>query len=691
MATLEHRAPASNPGLVEQRAYSPQPRKEGLYRYTTMSEPRHRLSVARNPYEAPTRQSVCPLTPDKSWKTWTPHQLDPDIKVGQHVRRLGYEFVWSHLHETGASMQRLRRVGDAEADAALRAVGAKPKDDVFELVLEAARQEGLQHLCRLTTEPLVDPEAPALRRRGSSTSARGAAIEPFLRSVYCVPKWVDWDAVQRGQDVFVRYGPAACMCLFYLSLVGGFSAPKINKVLTSTGYLNADQVMRRIYETFSMIVDCMEHGALRPGGKGWLSCLRVRFLHAKVRRRLLEHRAWDVEEWGVPINQEDLGVTQVSFSYNVVLGIEAMGTPVTQQERDDYTHLWRYIGYLMGIHDDVNPCRSFAHSKAYLESCGMHVLEPDETSVVMAHHNLRALANVAPTYWSYETNAQISRELMGDPMADRLRLPHSLMRSWLIKGFFAQLWLMSRLTYVPILGDIMLKTQRMFMRRLIDDRLGSRASFLMTHAPRWIDPSVALLRMTTSTAASDSIREKVWYHLLGTSVGVTLYLLAHFIGKSPKLHGYRRQFSFTKVANRRGLPRRWVGPLVGLLFSSLRSTKMVAGLILLRHVFSIVGVVTRLRRQGRVGAAAAVKAEMRNAESTATARRELLRRGKAGPSPVLSVSGSSTSATVPTGGASVPQKRHTRQRKSGKPASKHRAADVPESGGCPFGYGKVGS
>lgn len=152
---------------------------------------------------------------------------------------------------------------------------------------------------------------------------------------------MDWALVERGQDFFVRHAAGCGLSLYYISLVGGFSAPLITKVLTATGYLTSNQpkrVLRRLVDTGSMVTDCVAGGrqSLMPGGAGWRAVLRVRFLHAKVRARLLQQghgqghaagagaaagagepvvggggRRWDSATNGVPINQEDLMATLV--------------------------------------------------------------------------------------------------------------------------------------------------------------------------------------------------------------------------------------------------------------------------------------------------------------------------------------------------------------------------------------------
>lgn len=196
-------------------------------------------------------------------------------------------------------------------------------------------------------------------------------------------------------------------------------------VLTSTGYLANKNTYRRLFETNQMVVDCLEKGAMQPlTGKGWNSCARVRFLHCKVRTRLQRSQRWNTAEWGVPINQEDMAVTVLAFQYNVLLVIELLKIPLTAQEREDYTHLWRYIGYLMGVLDEYNACTSYARSRAYLESIVMHLIDPDETSRYLANHVINAVTDRPPAWWNHAMHASLARILMGT--GGLAQPPHSL-------------------------------------------------------------------------------------------------------------------------------------------------------------------------------------------------------------------------------------------------------------------------
>ena len=132
-----------------------------------------------------------------------------------------------------------------------------------------------------------------------------------------LPPWVDWKKVEQGQNFYQLHMAPASLVLFNLSLVGGFSSPIVDKVLESTGYLsvNTKATYKRLMETAQMIQDCTRNVKnLHEGEIGWQSALRVRLLHAYVRYRLRNSPDFDVEAWGVPINQEDMIVTQLSFS-----------------------------------------------------------------------------------------------------------------------------------------------------------------------------------------------------------------------------------------------------------------------------------------------------------------------------------------------------------------------------------------
>jgi ER-bound oxygenase mpaB/B'/Rubber oxygenase, catalytic domain len=348
-------------------------------------------------------------------------------------------------------------------------------------------------------------------------------IQAFAREVLAQPEWLNWELLREGQNIFLKYHGSAALGLFYVSLVGGFGAPKITKVLDATLYMtkHRDATFKRMTETLEMIIDCVDtDGSLRPGSKGFSSVLKVRFLHSRVRLTLLgklrgfrdakityqhdddaaggcpfnqgfhesarivsqgsssvsvisssefsntvssssgdgstssSHSSvagaepssvkpkdisapeksytrpvWDSQYYGMPINQEDMMVTLLTFSVEVLRTVERLtfkGT-LTRLETDSYLHMWRYIGYLIGMHEDINPCTSKERAYGLLECTSAHLLKPDKRSGELARHLLSAAADRPPVPISYELHSEIARALLGEELSNALGIERNFM------------------------------------------------------------------------------------------------------------------------------------------------------------------------------------------------------------------------------------------------------------------------
>jgi len=184
------------------------------------------------------------------------------------------------------------------------------------------------------------------------------------------------EQIARGQAVFYRYAPQILASLLHYSLASGFSSPRISKILNLASYLvppmnstpegdapriskeSNDRTFQRLMETTQWLVDCMGEGAMEPGGLGWCSTVRVRLLHTTMRARLLAKSRKDFETTGfsrydektegVPISMEDMVCTLNAFSNCPLLCLAKGGITPTSQECEDWTALWRVIGYYFG-------------------------------------------------------------------------------------------------------------------------------------------------------------------------------------------------------------------------------------------------------------------------------------------------------------------------------------------------------
>ncbi|RPA97113.1 hypothetical protein L873DRAFT_1810170 [Choiromyces venosus 120613-1] len=151
-------------------------------------------------------------------------------------------------------------------------------------------------------------------------------LSTLWEQVNTVPEWVDWDQISRGQDVFYRYSGAMLIGLCYMSLLGGMSASRVAEVLYRTGGFSTGVARRRMLETTQHILQCTKSlESIKPGGAGHISSIKVRLLHAAVRKRILDIEKrnpgyYSVKEFGVPVNDLDSIGTILSFSVNLVWG-----------------------------------------------------------------------------------------------------------------------------------------------------------------------------------------------------------------------------------------------------------------------------------------------------------------------------------------------------------------------------------
>lgn len=201
----------------------------------------------------------------------------------------------------------------------------------------------------------------------------------------------------------------------------------MTEVLARTGGFSPKVAKHRLYETTQHILQCTSSlASIQPGGEGFASSLRVRLLHAAVRRRILslaneKPSYYSVEEYGIPINDLDSIGTISTFSATLIwLSFPRQGIILRQQEIDDYLALWRLIAFYLGT-----PTEPFATSEkaiAMMESLLISEINPSETSKLLANNVILSLQNQPPAYASRDFLNASARWLNGDELSDALGL-----------------------------------------------------------------------------------------------------------------------------------------------------------------------------------------------------------------------------------------------------------------------------
>ena len=247
----------------------------------------------------------------------------------------------------GRPLRLAARVGDLDEDL-MRRIGEKmlTRDELGARLADAMRLRAGEP-GRVT----MDDFRTALRDGLAAVDDPAPALVEFFETASRVPDWVDWDLLASGARAYRRFGQNAADILVVLSLIGGYRFGGPTDLLVATGGLSGDLTVLRLAETQKWTVALSQPGALRPGGEAWRLTLHVRAMHALVNQRFAPR--WDVERWGLPINQADQAATLGLFDAVVLLGVRALGVPVSRADSRAVMHLWRYVGWLIGVDDDL--------------------------------------------------------------------------------------------------------------------------------------------------------------------------------------------------------------------------------------------------------------------------------------------------------------------------------------------------
>lgn len=259
------------------------------------------------------------------------------------------------------------------------------------------------------------------------------ALVNFFRQLDEIPLWLDWDKLERGGRAMIRTGGLGALVLICYCLPLSYASPDGNKPLSASGRL-VQRAYRRLTETARFLLETCRPGGLRRGGEGFKITVRVRLMHAQVRRLLLQRGTFPVDRYGMPISQAYMAGTNVLFSAVFLDGLTRLGFTLPAEERDDIVQLWRYGGLVMGV--DPKLC-------AATEAEGMRLIRlihavigaPDEDSRALVRALMEAPLSAAKTPAQVAVAKRlvsmlfgISRHLLGDELADTLGHPRDAWR-----------------------------------------------------------------------------------------------------------------------------------------------------------------------------------------------------------------------------------------------------------------------
>jgi ER-bound oxygenase mpaB/B'/Rubber oxygenase, catalytic domain len=249
-------------------------------------------------------------------------------------------------------------------------VGDEPMDRLVEWMSSTGMEQTRPLFDRALAEGIANvPEAPE-------------PLREFFVQIETLPDWVDRDKLRRGQRALRRGGADGMYIARDVSLLGGYQFSGFNKTLLRTGALEKGS-NKRFAETMQWAMDVISEGGLAPLGIGYRSTIRVRLIHAFVRRHVAAMPDWRGDDWGVPVNQTDMAATLVGALIAPPAGAIGMGILLPPAELDAIAHLTRYVGWLIGVQDEWLP-HNFRDGVRVLYHTLTALAEPDESTKQLA-------------------------------------------------------------------------------------------------------------------------------------------------------------------------------------------------------------------------------------------------------------------------------------------------------------------
>ena len=253
-------------------------------------------------------------------------------------------------------LERLNERGDPELDALVIAL-AEQSNGVKTV---AALFKQVQQCERLSSEIIE-----SLREQGLFSDA----LTEFFEQRSRVPKlpWIVPQQIAAGGEFFRKRGLMTFVGLAFASLPSCYCWSIEAEVLTTTGRLaQSKRIARRIPETAQLVLDVGRSDGFADNGVAIQAAHKIRLMHSTIRYMLLTDPAaasvnpdrdklkrWDRDKLGVPISQEFLAATLLSFHYVVLQSMQKLSMRLDAADVTGYLHLWNLTGWFIGIEEST--------------------------------------------------------------------------------------------------------------------------------------------------------------------------------------------------------------------------------------------------------------------------------------------------------------------------------------------------
>ncbi|WP_228411908.1 oxygenase MpaB family protein [Chryseobacterium sp. KLBC 52] len=267
-----------------------------------------------------------------------------------------------------------------------------------------------------------------IRNGVSETDDVPESVKKLFSQTQKVPDWLDYNLLKSGAELCMRSNLDSLISLRDYCLIGGYDYAYLNKPLIVTEALKKGAV-KRLSETLDFWVNATRYNALEIHAKGYEFAIKTRLIHSYARLSIKKHyKDWDTENWGEPINSWDMMATYIGFSLVFLHSLQKLGNRFSVEEEQGIFHLWKYVGYLLGIPEQLLPDDK-KHATEYFYLWTSVQPPSDKDSVLLAHSLLdESLENPILKYEFQRKNLKYLHVcctwfLLDDEVCKRLQIP----------------------------------------------------------------------------------------------------------------------------------------------------------------------------------------------------------------------------------------------------------------------------
>jgi hypothetical protein len=148
-------------------------------------------------------------------------------------------------------------------------------------------------------------------------------------------------------------------------------------------------------------------------------------MHAAVRHQIRHDKKmnWDDLAYGVPINQEDLAGTLLTFSFLAIDGLRRLGANISSEDAEAYFDTWCGLGRCLGVLPEMIP-NNLAEAAELKELISRRQFAPSDEGREMTQALIKMLENNSPPLLEGIPSG-LMRLFIREDIADYLDIPKS--------------------------------------------------------------------------------------------------------------------------------------------------------------------------------------------------------------------------------------------------------------------------